>query len=102
MPDGNKACRAVVRDASNKEIVVNSGSFDEIFSKNKNRNNLSKILAVARDFKSWIPKAKFIRREGGQHHNYEFNVYEVTVNGQRIEFKTKLTDAEYLYNMRFI
>lgn len=102
MPDGNKARRAVVRNAYNKEIVVNPGSFDEIFSKNKNRNNLSEILAVARDFESWIPRATFVNTEAGVHHNFNFNVYEVVVHGQRIQFKTKLTDKEYLYNLRFI
>lgn len=101
LPDGNVSHRATVQNAQGKEIIVNLASFNEIYSKNINRNNLYEVLTVAQDFSSWIPRAKFIRTEAGIHHQFNFNVYEVTVNGKRIEFKTKLTDAEYLYNLRF-
>lgn len=102
LSDGNTAKRAIVRHSSGKDIVVNSGTFGEIWHKNKNRNNLDEILNIAKDFTSWLPDAQWIREESGIHHAFQFNVYETTINGQRIEIKTKLTDAEYLYNIRFI
>ena len=49
-----------------------------------------------------MPKAEFVRTEPGRHHSYPFNVYQVEYKGHRIEFKTKITDAEYLYTMRLL
>ena len=50
-----------------------------------------------------MPTAELVTpNEQGIHHGFNFNVYRATYNGRTIEIKTKLTDAEYLYNIRFI
>ena len=102
LPDGRKARRAVIHNANGNEVVVNVSCFDEIYSKNINRNNLAEIMNVAKEFKLWLPRAVKVGTEDGIHHSYRFNVYEVEVGGKRIQFKTKITDKEYLYNLRFI
>ena len=72
----------------------------EVFAKNKNRNNLEEILEIAKQYKTWMQKAKFIRQEAGKHHAFSFNVYEAKVNNLTIEIKTKQTTEEILYNIR--
>lgn len=105
LPDGTPALRDVVKNIQGNNIIVNQGTFGEIFAKNINRNNISDILDVAHDYKEWMPRAELLTDgspEPGRHHGYSFNVYRVTYRGQEIEIKTKLTDAEYLYNIKFI
>jgi hypothetical protein len=99
LKDGNNAYRTVVNNVLGANVIVNQGYFNEVYAKNIMRNNLSEIMNIAKDFAKWMPRAKFVRQEVGEHHNYPFNVYEVIVNGKRIEVKTKLTDAEYLYTL---
>ena len=60
------------------------------------RNSVPVILS------KWIPEATRIRTEAGIHHSCDFSVYQVTYQGQTIEFKCKITDGELLYMMKFI
>lgn len=103
LPNGNNALRDVVKNEKGQDIIVNKGTFSEIYHKNQNRNNLDEIIDVAHDYKEWMPTAELVTpNEQGIHHGFNFNVYRATYNGRTIEIKTKLTDAEYLYNIRFI
>ena len=99
LPDGTAGKRAYI-NLSNLRIVVNRDFFMEVFAKNKNRNNLKEILELAKQYNTWMPKAKFIRQEAGKHHAFSFNVYEAEINGLTIEIKTKNTSEEILYNIR--
>jgi hypothetical protein len=100
LKDGNNAYRTSINNVLGNNIIVNQDYFNEVFAKNIMRNNLGEIMKIAKDFAKWMPRAKFVRQETGEHHNFPFNVYEVLVNGKRIEVKTKLTNAEYLYTLR--
>ena len=69
---------------------------------NPNHCKLVHVLKTATDFSKWIPEATRIRTEAGIHHSCDFSVYQVTYQGQTIEFKCKITDGELLYMMKFI
>ena len=101
LPKGNIIRRDFVNNSGN-DIIVNSNYFGEVFARNKNNDNLAEIIEIAKRYKEWLPTAKYLRIEDGLHHDFQFKVYETTIKGQKIEIKTKITDAEYLYNIRFI
>lgn len=101
LPKGNIIRRDFVNNSGN-DIIVNSNYFGEVFARNKNNDNLAEIIEIAKRYKEWLPTAKYLRIEDGLHHDFQFKVYEATIKGQKIEIKTKITDAEYLYNIRFI
>lgn len=102
LPDKTPALRSTTFNKEGNKITINQETFNEIFYKNKNRNNLNEVLQIATEFDNWFPTATHIRTESGIHHKFNFNVYEVFYKGHKIEVKTKLTDNEYLYNIRFI
>lgn len=100
-PNGDIIRRNFIKNSGNA-IIVNSKFFDEVFAKNIYCDNLAEVMEIAKLYKEWLPTAKYLRIEDGLHHDFRFKVYETVINGQKIEIKTKLTDAEYLYNIRFI
>ena len=76
--------------------------FTETAAKSKRDPDVVHVLRTATDFSKWIPEATRIRTEAGIHHSCNFSVYQVTYQGQTIEFKCKITDGELLYMMKFI
>ena len=76
--------------------------FNETAAKNIRNPELVHVLKLATEFQKWVPEATRVRVENGIDHNYQFSVYTVVYQGQTIEFKCKLTNAEILYTMRII
>ena len=101
LPDGTISSRDHIKNITG-EIVVNGKFFSEVFAKNIYCDNLAEVIEIAKLYKEWLPTAKYLRIEDGLHHDFQFKVYEAIIMGQKIEIKTKITDAEYLYNIRFI
>ena len=101
LPDGTISSRDHIKNITG-EIVVNGKFFSEVFAKNIYCDNLAEVMEIAKLYKEWLPTAKYLRIEDGLHHDFQFKVYEAIIKGQKIEIKTKITDAEYLYNLRFI
>ena len=99
---GMPSKRSVVQTADGHTIGVGKAFFTETAAKGKRDPNVVHLLKTATDFNKWIPNATLDRIETGRHHNFDFNVYKVTYQGQTIEFKCKVTDGELLYMMKFI
>lgn len=100
--NGMPSKRSIVQTADGHTIGVGKTFFTETAAKAKRDPNIVHLLRTATDFSRWIPDAILDRTEAGRHHNYDFNVYKVTYQGQTIEFKCKVTDGELLYMMKFV
>lgn len=100
--NGQSAKRTMVQTADGHTIGVGKVFFTETAAKSKRNPDVVHVLRTATDFSKWIPKATRVRTEAGLHHNCDFSVYQVTYQGQTIEFKCKITDGELLYLMKFI
>lgn len=100
--NGMPSKRSIVQTADGHTIGVGKAFFTETAAKAKRDPNIVHLLRTATDFSRWIPDAILDRTEAGRHHNYDFNVYKVTYQGQTIEFKCKVTDGELLYMMKFV
>jgi SPP1 gp7 family putative phage head morphogenesis protein len=100
--NGENAKRTVLKTADNYSIGVGKKFFTETAAKNKRNPQMVHVLKTATEFKEWVPKATRIRIEQGNHHNFQFSVYQVEYQGQVIEFKCKITEGELLYTMKFI
>ncbi|MBP3405358.1 MAG: hypothetical protein J6N18_04590, partial [Kiritimatiellae bacterium] len=74
----------------------------ETFAKSKNSRRLAETMRLATEVNEWIGNARYIRTEPGRHHDFNFNVYEVEVAGQRIELKAKATEGLILYLMKLL
>lgn len=100
--NGQPAKRTIVQTADGHAIGVGKVFFTETAAKSKRDPDVVHVLRTATDFSKWIPEATRIRTEAGIHHSCDFSVYQVTYQGQKIEFKCKITDGELLYMMKFI
>ena len=100
--NGQPAKRTIVQTADGHTIGVGKVFFTETAAKSKRDPDVVHVLRTATDFSKWIPEATRIRTEAGIHHSCDFSVYQVTYQGQTIEFKCKITDGELLYMMKFI
>lgn len=100
--NGQSAKRTMVQTADGHTIGVGKVFFTETAAKSKRNPDVVHVLRTATDFSKWIPKATRVRTEAGLHHSCDFSVYQVTYQGQTIEFKCKITDGELLYMMKFI
>ena len=100
--NGQPAKRTMVQTADGHTIGVGKVFFTETAAKSKRDPDVVHVLKTATDFSKWIPEATRIRTEAGIHHSCDFSVYQVTYQGQTIEFKCKITDGELLYMMKFI
>ena len=100
--NGQPAKRTIVQIADGHTIGVGKVFFTETAAKSKRDPDVVHVLRTATDFSKWIPEATRIRTEAGIHHSCDFSVYQVTYQGQKIEFKCKITDGELLYMMKFI
>lgn len=100
--NGQSAKRTMVQTADGHTIGVGKVFFTETAAKSKRNPDVVHVLRTATDFSKWIPKATRVRTEPGLHHSCDFSVYQVTYQGQTIEFKCKITDGELLYMMKFI
>ena len=98
--NGVPSKRTTIVAADGHELKVGKKFFTETAAKNKRNPELVHVLRLATEFQKWVPNATRIRVEDGIDHDYQFSVYRVTYQGQTIEFKCKLTNAEILYTMR--
>lgn len=96
------AKRSFVQTKDGHTVGVGKVFFTETAAKSIRDPNMVHVLKTATEFKKWLPQATLVRTEEGRHHNFQFSVYQVEYQGQRIEFKCKKTDGELLYMMKFI
>lgn len=99
LPDGNVS-KGIVLDNSGEIVIVNRTFFNETFAKNHKSKKLAETMKLAEAIQSWFPTAQRARIEKGKHHPYEFQVYEATYLGVKIECKAKMLDYQILYTMR--
>ena len=85
-----------------RSLILTKKFFDEVFAKSVRNNSCKQHMQTAMEVKEWLPKIQYVRSEMGKHHRCTFNVYIAEHNGLKLEIKTKVTDAEYLYNMRIV
>ncbi len=100
--NGVPSKRTTVMSAGGHELKVGKKFFNETAAKNIRNPELVHVLKLATEFQKWVPEATRVRVENGIDHDYQFSVYTVVYQGQTIEFKCKLTNAEILYTMRII
>lgn len=100
--NGVPSKRTTVMSADGHELKVGKKFFNETAAKNIRNPELVHVLKLATEFPKWVPEATRVRVENGIDHDYQFSVYTVVYQGQTIEFKCKLTNAEILYTMRII
>ncbi len=101
LESGMTAKRLYITVADNGDtLVLNKGTFEETFAKNKNSSRLAETMELLTKSTEWMPKAHFIRQEEGIHHDFSFDVYEATVGEVTVEFKVKSVTEKILYNLR--
>ena len=100
--NGVPSKRTTIISADGYEIKVGKKFFNETTAKNIRNPELVHVLKCATEFEQWLPNATRIRVEDGIDHDFQFSVYFVEYQGQRIECKCKLTSDEILYTMRII
>lgn len=102
MADGSEAARLTVSTENGDVLHIGKKFFSETFAKSKNSRRLAETMRLATEVNEWIGNARYIRTEPGRHHDFNFNVYEVEVAGQRIELKAKATEGLILYLMKLL
>lgn len=102
MSDGTQAARLAVRLDNGDELLIGKKFFSETFAKNKNNRRLAETMQIATRINEWLASARHIRTEMGRHHDCDFRVYEIEVDGKVIELKAKVTDGLIAYMMRLL
>jgi hypothetical protein len=100
--DGKPSKRTTVITADGHDIFVGKKFFTETAAKGKRDPELAHLLKTATEFGEWLPNATLDRIEAGVDHTFNFSVYTVNYQGQKIECKCKMTTGEILYTMRII
>lgn len=102
MPDGTQGARLKVTLENGDELLIGKKFFSETFAKCKNSRRLAETMQMATKINEWISTARYVRTETGRHHDFNFRVYEVEVDGQTIELKAKVTEGIIVYLMKLL
>lgn len=102
MPDGTKGARLTVSLDNGDELLIGKKFFSETFAKCKNSRRLAETMQMATRINEWIGSARYVRTEAGRHHDFNFRVYEIEINGQVIELKAKVTEGIIAYMMKLL
>ena len=102
LPDGTPAARMVVGLDNGDELIIGKKLFTETFAKCKNSRNLAETMEMATRINEWISSARYVRTEAGRHHDFDFRVYEVEVDGRTVEIKAKVTEGIIAYLIRLM
>lgn len=102
MPDGTNGARLSVSLDNGDKLLIGKKFFSETFAKNKNSRRLAETMQMATLINEWIGSARYVRTEAGRHHDFDFRVYEIEVNGQVIELKAKVTGGIIAYMMKLL
>lgn len=92
----------VVNLNNGDEMIIGKKLFTDTFAKCKNSRELAKTMEIATKINEWISSARYVRTETGRHHDFDFRVYEVEIDGRTIELKAKLTEGIIAYVMRLL
>lgn len=102
LPDGTPASRMVANLNNGDEMIIGKKLFTETFAKCKNSRELAKTMEIATKINEWISSARYVRTEAGRHHDFDFRVYQVEIDGRTIELKAKVTEGIIAYVMRLL
>ena len=102
MQDGTQGARLTVKLGNGDELFIGKKFFSETFAKCKNSRKLAETMDIATKINEWISSARYVRTEAGRHHDFDFKVYEVEIDGRTIELKAKVTEGIIAYVMRLI
>lgn len=82
-------------------IILNKDFFLETLAKNNRSLRLALTMELAVKVLEYMPTATYMGSEAGKHHPYPFDVYEMTIDGVKVQCKVAVKHSgAYLYTMR--